>query len=429
MKTPIKVPTLSESISEVTVIQWFKQQGDAVKADDPDDPILELETDKANMEVTAPVSGVLSEIVAKADSSVNADAVLGYIDESGAAAMPAKTDPVKTDPIKDEASPTASPPPPPPIPSVEGKPLSPAAGKLAREHEIDPVTISGTGKDGRVLKSDVVAAAAPSKTPSTPPAAPKPTPTPEPKPTPEPMPTPKPPQPVGAREERVAMTKLRRVIARRLKDAQNTAASLTTFNEADMSAVIALRKEYQERFQERYDVRLGFMGFFVRAAIAALRDIPALNAKIDGDDIVYRDYYNISVAVATDSGLVTPVLREAQDMSLAQIETTIGTLAKRAREGSLQLAELQDGTFTITNGGLYGSMLSTPILNMPQSGILGMHSIQQRPVARNGEIVIRPMMYLALSYDHRIVDGREAVTFLVRVKENIEDPQRLLLDI
>ena len=243
------------------------------------------------------------------------------------------------------------------------------------------------------------------------------------------MPTPKPPQPVGAREERVAMTKLRRVIARRLKDAQNTAASLTTFNEADMSAVIALRKEYQERFQERYDVRLGFMGFFVRAAIAALRDIPALNAKIDGDDIVYRDYYNISVAVATDSGLVTPVLREAQDMSLAQIETTIGTLAKRAREGSLQLAELQDGTFTITNGGLYGSMLSTPILNMPQSGILGMHSIQQRPVARNGEIVIRPMMYLALSYDHRIVDGREAVTFLVRVKENIEDPQRLLLDI
>ena len=225
------------------------------------------------------------------------------------------------------------------------------------------------------------------------------------------------------------MTKLRRVIARRLKDAQNTAASLTTFNEADMSAVIALRKEYQERFQERYDVRLGFMGFFVRAVIAALRDIPALNAKIDGDDIVYRDYYNISVAVATDAGLVTPVLREAQDMSLAQIETTIGTLAKRAREGTLQLAELQDGTFTITNGGLYGSMLSTPILNMPQSGILGMHSIQQRPVACNGEIVIRPMMYLALSYDHRIVDGREAVTFLVRVKENIEDPQRLLLDI
>ena len=225
------------------------------------------------------------------------------------------------------------------------------------------------------------------------------------------------------------MTKLRKVSARRLKDAQNTAASLTTFNEADMSAVIALRKEYQDRFQERYGVRLGFMGFFVRAAIAALRDIPALNAKIDGDDIVYRDYYNISVAVATDSGLVTPVLREAQEMSLAQIEASIGTLAKRAREGSLQITELQEGTFTITNGGLYGSMLSTPILNMPQSGILGMHSIQQRPVARNGEVVIRPMMYLALSYDHRIVDGREAVTFLVRVKENIEDPQRLLLDI
>ena len=416
MKTPIKVPTLSESISEVTVIQWFKKPGDAVKADDPDDPILELETDKANMEVTAPVSGVLSEIVTKADASVNADAILGYIDESGTAAAPTKTEPAKEDA---PAAPTTPPPPEPtpaPTPAGGSKPLSPAAGKLAREHAIDPAGITGTGKDGRVTKSDVLAAATSSKTPSTPPAAPASTP-------------PAPPQPVGVREERVAMTKLRRVIARRLKDAQNTAASLTTFNEADMSAVIALRKEYRERFQERYGVRLGFMGFFVRAAVAALRDIPALNAKIDGDDIVYRDYYNISVAVATDSGLVTPVLREAQEMSLAQIETSIGTLAKRAREGSLQLAELQDGTFTITNGGLYGSMLSTPILNMPQSGILGMHSIQQRPVARNGEVVIRPMMYLALSYDHRIVDGREAVTFLVRIKENIEDPQRLLLDI
>ena len=414
MKTPIKVPTLSESISEVTVIQWFKKPGDAVKADDPDDPILELETDKANMEVTAPVSGVLSEIVAKADASVNADAILGYIDEGGTAAAPTKTEPAKEDA-------PATPPPPPeptpaPTPAGGSKPLSPAAGKLAREHEIDPVGIAGTGKDGRITKGDVLAAATSSKTPSAPPTAPASTP-------------PAPPQPAGAREERVAMTKLRRVIARRLKDAQNTAASLTTFNEADMSAVIALRKEYQERFKERYGVRLGFMGFFVRAAVAALRDIPALNAKIDGEDIVYRDYYNISVAVATDSGLVTPVLREAQEMSLAQIETSIGTLAKRAREGSLQLGELQDGTFTITNGGLYGSMLSTPILNMPQSGILGMHSIQQRPVARNGEVVIRPMMYLALSYDHRIVDGREAVTFLVRVKENIEDPQRLLLDI
>lgn len=415
MKTPIKVPALSESISEVTVIQWFKKPGDAVKADDPDDPILELETDKANMEVTAPVSGVLSEIVAKADSSVNADAILGYIDEGGTAAVATKTEPAK----EDAPAPTTPPPPAPtpaPNPMDESKPFSPAAGKLAREHAINPAGITGTGKDGRITKSDVLAAATPPKTPSAPP------------PSPEPLP-PAPRQPAGAREERVAMTKLRRVIARRLKDAQNTAASLTTFNEADMSAVIALRKEYQERFQERYGVRLGFMGFFVRAAIAALRDIPALNAKIDGEDIVYRDYYNISVAVATDSGLVTPVLHETQEMSLARIETSIGTLAKRAREGSLQLAELQNGTFTITNGGLYGSMLSTPILNMPQSGILGMHSIQQRPVARNGEIVIRPMMYLALSYDHRIVDGREAVTFLVRIKENIEDPQRLLLDI
>ena len=415
MKTPIKVPTLSESISEVTVIQWFKKPGDAVKADNPDDPVLELETDKANMEVTAPVSGVLSEIVAKADSSVSADAILGYIDESGAAAAPTKTESAKED------APTAPPPPPAPAPSPtpadKSKPPSPAAGKLARENQIDPATISGTGKDGRVTKGDVLATMALPKTPSTPPDDPAPA-------SLSPA-----PQPVGAREERVAMTKLRKVIARRLKDAQNTAASLTTFNEADMSAVIALRKEYQERFQERYGVRLGFMGFFVRAAIAALRDIPALNAKIDGDDIVYRDHYNISVAVATDSGLVTPVLREAQDMSLAQIEASIGALAKRAREGSLQITELQEGTFTITNGGLYGSMLSTPILNMPQSGILGMHSIQQRPVARNGEVVIRPMMYLALSYDHRIVDGREAVTFLVRVKENIEDPQRLLLDI
>ncbi|MCY4048930.1 MAG: 2-oxoglutarate dehydrogenase complex dihydrolipoyllysine-residue succinyltransferase [Hyphomicrobiales bacterium] len=423
MKTPIKVPTLSESISEVTVIQWFKKPGDAVKADDPDDPVLELETDKANMEVTAPVSGVLSEIVAKADSSVNADAILGYIDESGAAAAPAKTKPAEKDAPAAPKSPPPSPAPVPPPAADESRPPSPAAGKLARENQIDPATIAGTGKDGRVTKGDVLATMSQPKTsptpptPSTSPAAPAPA-------SPPPA-----PQPAGAREERVAMTKLRKVIARRLKDAQNTAASLTTFNEADMSAVIALRKEYQERFQERYGVRLGFMGFFVRAAIAALRDIPALNAKIDGDDIVYRDYYNISVAVATDSGLVTPVLREAQEMSLAQIESSIGTLAKRAREGSLQITELQEGTFTITNGGLYGSMLSTPILNMPQSGILGMHSIQQRPVARNGEIVIRPMMYLALSYDHRIVDGREAVTFLVRVKENIEDPRRLLLDI
>lgn len=421
MKTPIKVPTLSESISEVTVIQWFKKPGDAVKADDPDDPILELETDKANMEVTAPVSGVLSEIVAKADASVNADAILGYIDEGGTAAAPTKTEPAKEDAPAAATPPTE--PAPAPAPADESKPLSPAAEKLARERKIDPAGITGTGKDGRITKGDVLAAAESPKTSPTPPAPPAST-SPASSATP-----PAPPRPAGAREERVAMTKLRRVIARRLKDAQNTAASLTTFNEADMSAVIALRKEYQERFQERYGVRLGFMGFFVRAAIAALRDIPALNAKIDGDDIVYRDYYNISVAVATDSGLVTPVLHEAQEMSLAQIETSIGTLAKRARDGALQLAELQDGTFTITNGGLYGSMLSTPILNMPQSGILGMHSIQQRPVARNGEVVIRPMMYLALSYDHRIVDGREAVTFLVRIKENIEDPQRMLLDI
>ena len=424
MKTPIKVPTLSESISEVTVIQWFKKPGDAVKADDPDDPILELETDKANMEVTAPVSGVLSEIVAKADASVNADAILGYIDEGGTAAAPTKTESAKEDAPAAASPPAASA--SAPTPADEGRPLSPAAEKLAREHKIDPAGITGTGKDGRITKSDVLAAAASPQASPTPPApAASTTPAPRASTPPPPAPT----QPAGAREERVAMTKLRRVIARRLKDAQNTAASLTTFNEADMSAVIALRKEYQDRFQERYGVRLGFMGFFVRAAIAALRDIPALNAKIDGDDIVYRNYYNISVAVATEAGLVTPVLHEAQEMSLAQIETSIGALAKRAREGSLQLAELQDGTFTITNGGLYGSMLSTPILNMPQSGILGMHSIQQRPVARNGEVVIRPMMYLALSYDHRIVDGREAVTFLVRIKENIEDPQRLLLDI
>ena len=419
MKTPVKVPTLSESISEVTVVQWFKQPGDPVTADDPDNPLLELETDKANIEVTAPVSGVLTEIAVKADATVDAEAILGFIDTDAAATASAPApaaQPVApaTPPAPAPTAPTAA---PAAAPAAAGPPAppSPAAAKLAREHDIDPATIAGTGKDGRILKGDVLAAAAKPATPAPAPSSP--------------TPSPAAPQPAGPREERIAMTKLRKAIARRLKDAQNTAAALRTFNEADMSAVIALRKQYQERFQARYGIKLGFMGFFVKACVAALREIPALNAKIDGEDIVYRDRYNISVAVATEGGLVTPVVREAQDMSLAEIETAIGTLAQRARAGRLQLSELQDGTFTITNGGLFGSMLSTPILNMPQSGILGMHAIQERPVARGGEVAVRPMMYLALTYDHRIVDGREAVTFLVRIKENIEDPRRLLLDV
>lgn len=415
MKTPIKVPTLSESISEVTVIQWFKQPGDAVVADDPDDPLLELETDKANIEVTAPVSGVLAEISVKPDASVGADAVLGFIDEGAtAAATPAAASDKAPEPPAETPPPTPA---PTPSAAEEAKPLSPAASKLARERDIDPATITGTGKDGRILKSDVLTAplrgeaAVPPSVPEAPPAE-----------------NISPPAALTG-EERVPMTRLRKAIARRLKDAQNTAAALTTFNEADMSAVIALRKQYQERFQSRHGVKLGFMSLFAKACVSALREIPALNAKIDGEDMVYRHHCNISVAVATETGLVTPVVRNAESMSLAEIESAIGALAQRARDGKLQLSELQDGTFTITNGGLFGSMLSTPILNMPQSGILGMHSIQERPVVRNGEIVVRPMMYLALSYDHRIVDGREAVTFLVRVKESIEDPRRLLLDI
>ena len=410
MKTPIKVPTLSESVTEVTVVQWLKQPGDAVAEDET---LLELETDKANIEVPSPAAGVLAEISVKPDATVDAEAILGFID-AGASAAAAPSTPA-AQPAPAPAAPSA------PAPSAAAPP-SPAAAKLAREHGIDPAAIAGSGKDGRVMKGDVLAAA---KAPAPAPSAPAPAPAAAPSGS---LPSGPAPQPAGPREERIAMTRLRKAIARRLKDAQNTAASLTTFNEADMSAVIAMRKQYQERFQTRHGIKIGFMGFFVKACVAALREIPALNAKIDGEDIVYRDYYNISVAVATEGGLVTPVLREAQDMSLAEIETAIAILAQRARDGRLQLSELQDGTFTITNGGLFGSMLSTPILNMPQSGILGMHAIQERPVVRNGEVTARPMMYLALSYDHRIVDGREAVTFLVRIKENIEDPRRLLLE-
>ena len=406
MKTPIKVPTLSESVTEVTVVQWLKQPGEAVAEDET---LLELETDKANIEVPSPAAGVLAEISVKPDTTVDAEAILGFIDAGASASAPGATQAAAA-PSTPAPQPAPAPQPPAAAPA-SAPPPSPAAAKLAREHGIDPAAVSGTGKDGRVMKGDVLAAA----------KAPAPS-------APAPAPSAPAPQPAGPREERIAMTRLRKAIARRLKDAQNTAASLTTFNEADMSAVIAMRKQYQERFQKRHGIKIGFMGFFVKACIAALREIPALNAKIDGEDIVYRDYYNISVAVATEGGLVTPVLREAQGMSLAEIETAIATLAQRARDGRLQLSELQDGTFTITNGGLFGSMLSTPILNMPQSGILGMHAIQERPVVRNGEVCARPMMYLALSYDHRIVDGREAVTFLVRIKENIEDPRRLLLE-
>lgn len=415
MTTEIRVPTLGESVTEATVGQWFKKAGEAVNADEP---VVELETDKVTIEVPAPSGGVLAGISVGEGETVEVGALLGEISEGvgAAAAAPAESEPAPA-PAKAAEAPAQG--------GDNDFGLSPAVEKLVKEHGLDPSAINGTGKDGRLLKEDVLKAVESGV------ASPAPT------PAPMAMPSVSAEAPVQARapvaaddevrEERVRMSKLRQTIARRLKDAQNTAAMLTTFNEVDMSAVMALRSEYKESFEKRHGVRLGFMGFFVKACIEALRDVPEVNAEIDGTDVVYKNYYHVGIAVGTDKGLVVPVLREAQTRSLPQIEADIAALGKRARDGDLGIEDMQGGTFTITNGGVYGSLMSTPILNAPQSGILGMHKIQERPVVVDGEMVIRPMMYLALSYDHRVVDGKGAVTFLVRVKESLEDPRRLVL--
>jgi 2-oxoglutarate dehydrogenase E2 component (dihydrolipoamide succinyltransferase) len=401
----IRVPTLGESVTEATVGKWFKQPGDAVAVDEP---LVELETDKVTLEVPAPAAGVLSDVAVKNGDTVAVGALLGQIKE-GAGATPKVPAPAAKPAETSKQAPAA------PQRSSE-MPVPPSVRKMAAESGVDPSKVSGTGLHGQVTKGDMLSAierAAAQPTPVSAPAQ---------------MRAPSPADD-AAREERVHMTRLRQTIARRLKDAQNTAAMLTTFNEVDMSAVMHLRNQYKDLFEKKHGVKLGFMGFFVRACIQALKEIPAVNAEIDGTDIVYKNYYHIGIAVGTDKGLVVPVVRDAQTMSLAEIEKTIADFGRRARDGSLKIEEMQGGTFTITNGGVYGSLMSTPILNAPQSGILGMHKIQERPVVIAGKIEARPMMYLALSYDHRIVDGREAVTFLVRVKEGLEDPARVVLDL
>ncbi|MBD9374831.1 2-oxoglutarate dehydrogenase complex dihydrolipoyllysine-residue succinyltransferase [Rhizobium sp. ARZ01] len=409
MATEIRVPTLGESVSEATVGTWFKKVGDVVKADEP---IVELETDKVTVEVPAPASGVLSEILAANGETVGLGALLGQIAEGAAAGAAATAPAVKAAEPVAAAAPAAS------AAAVSSMPPAPAAAKMLAEKNLSADQVDGSGKRGQVLKGDVIAAVA--KGISAPSA---------------------PAQPISIqarapssesdapREERVKMTRLRQTIAKRLKDAQNTAAMLTTYNEVDMKAVMDLRSRYKDIFEKKHGVKLGFMGFFTKAVTHALKELPAVNAEIDGTDIIYKNFCHIGVAVGTDKGLVVPIVRDADQMSIAEIEKEIGRLGKAARDGQLSMADMQGGTFTISNGGVYGSLMSSPILNAPQSGILGMHKIQERPVVVGGQIVIRPMMYLALSYDHRIVDGKEAVTFLVRVKESLEDPERLVLDL
>ena len=403
----ILTPALGESVSEATIARWTKKPGDAVKRDEV---LVEIETDKVSLEVGAPTDGVLGEIFTPEGASIAPGAKLGTVSENGAAApAPGKAAAPAPAPAPPKAAaPAPAPAAPAPAPAA---PLAPSVQRIAEENKLDTAGIAGSGKDGRVTKGDALAALEARGN------------------APAPAPAPQQTRPVDEREERVRMTRLRQTIARRLKEAQNTAAMLTTFNEVDMTAIMALRTQYKDVFEKRHGVKLGFMSFFVRACVAALKEIPAVNAEIDGQDMVYKNHYDIGVAVGTDRGLVVPVLRDADQLSLAGIEKGVGELGKRARDGSLSLEDLQGGTFTITNGGVYGSLMSTPILNAPQSGILGMHKIQERPMAVNGQVMIRPMMYLALSYDHRIVDGKEAVTFLVAVKDHIEDPQRLLLDL
>lgn len=435
MATEIRVPNLGESIVEATVGQWFKQAGDAVSAAEP---LVELETDKVTVEVPAPAAGVLSEIAVKQGETVAVGALLGAISDGDGKVKAHKSNseaPALVGLAAAEASAVAEEPAarPPKAAAAEPKklerepvrreevsgdemPPAPAARKLLAEVGLKPSEVKGSGRRGQILKNDVAKAAEALLAR-------------EPKPKAPPAPRPPVPQDDASREERVHMTRLRQTIAKRLKEAQDVAAMLTTFNDVDMSAVMQLRKEYREDFEKRHGVKLGLLGFFVKACVQALKDIPAVNAEIDGDDIVYKNYYHIGVAVGTERGLVVPVLRDADRMSLGEIETAVADFGARARSGKLSLEEMQGGTFTISNGGIYGSLLSTPILNVPQSGILGMHRIEERAVVRDGQIVARPMMYLALSYDHRLVDGKEAVTFLVHVKEAIEDPKRLVLDL
>src|SRR6516165_1681989 len=416
----IRVPALGESVTEATIGKWFKKPGDAVAVDEP---LVELETDKVTIEVPAPAAGVLADIAAKDGDTVAVGAVLGQIKEGGggsakaaAAATPGASPPTSPPP---QSAPAAAPKPAPATAKSSDAPLAPSVRRLASESGIDAARVAGSGKDGRVTKGDMLAAieraaAAPTPVAATAAAVQ--------------MRAPAPPDD-AAREERVRMTRLRQTIARRLKDAQNTAAMLTTFNEVDMGHIMALRTQYRDLFEKKHGVKLGFMGFFVSACVQALKEIPAVNAEIDGADIVYKNYYHIGIAVGTERGLVVPVVRDCDVKSLGEIEKAIADFGRRARDGTLKIEEMQGGTFTITNGGIYGSLMSTPILNAPQSGILGMHKIVERPMVVAGKIEVRPMMYLALSYDHRLVDGREAVTFLVRVKECLEDPTRLVLDL
>ncbi len=409
----IRVPTLGESVTEATIGKWFKKAGEAVAVDEP---LVELETDKVTIEVPAPAAGVLSEIAAKDGETVAVGAILGQIKEGAGAAPAAKAAPAAPPPA---AKPAPAPAVAPAAAKVVDAPLAPSVRKLSAETGLDAATVPGTGKDGRVTKGDMLAAierAAAQPTPVAQSAAAVQVRAPS-------------PADDAAREERVRMTRLRQTIAKRLKDAQNTAAMLTTFNEVDMSHVMALRSQYRDLFEKKHGVKLGFMGFFVRACVQALKEIPAVNAEIDGPDIIYKNYYHLGIAVGTEKGLVVPVVRDCDQKSLAEIEKNITDFGRRARDGALKIDEMQGGTFTITNGGIYGSLMSTPILNAPQSGILGMHKIQERPMVIGGKLEVRPMMYLAMSYDHRLVDGREAVTFLVRVKESLEEPARLVLDL
>ena len=424
MATEIKVPTLGESVTEATVAKWMKQAGDGVAVDEP---LVELETDKVTLEVNAQTAGTLAEIMVAEGATVEVGAILGMIAEGAVAApaapAPAAPAPAAPAPTAAAAAPAPAPavppapaPAPAAVPSAQVQVLSPAVRRLVEEHNLNPAKIAASGKDGRLVKADVLAAIAAGTAKAGAPQAATPT------------AADLPPRPDDPREERVRMSRLRQVIAKRLKDAQNTAAMLTTFNEVDMTAVMALRNEYKTAFEKKHGVRLGFMSFFAKASIMALQELPAVNAEIYGDEVIYKNYYDIGVAVGTPQGLVVPIVRDADKLSFAGIEKTISEFGLRARDGKLTMADMTGGTFTISNGGVYGSLMSTPILNPPQSAILGMHKTQMRPMAIGDKVEIRPMMYLALSYDHRIIDGREAVTFLVRVKEAIEDPRRLLLD-
>ena len=400
MTVEIKVPAMGESVTEATISKWFKKEGDAVKRDEP---LLELETDKVTVEVPSPTDGAIESISAQAGATVQVGALLGAIAEGKAGSTAA---------AKPAAAPKAEAPKPAAAAPKSDAPAMPSAKRIAEESGLAVSSVAGTGKDGRVTKGDMLEALASRTSAPQPVAA-----------------APAGPRAHQEREEKVAMTRLRKTIALRLKESQNTAAMLTTFNEVDMTAVMGLRATYKDTFERKHGVKLGFMGFFTKAVVAALKELPNVNAEIEGDSIIYKNYYDIGIAVSTERGLVVPVVRDADHLSLAGIEKAISDFGARARDNKLKLEELQGGTFSITNGGVFGSLMSTPILNAPQSGILGMHKIQPRPMAIGDKIEIRPMMYLALSYDHRIVDGREAVTFLVKVKENLEDPQRMLLDI